>query len=236
LVKIEISDKLYNFIMSKRQNPNQSFEEILESVLKIYNVKTTSKKKIVFVGKPEVGKSTIRECFFEFINPQKLIDSSLEPTIGIEHFNYKLYDLDCIIVDTSGQELEHLLMDRPEDIFLETNFVIFVVDCIDFKNNPTEHYDLLKKIILTARMYSKDALISMFVHKIDLIPKSEIKSFKNSVSSEHRAFEIVEEEDIPLFFTSIIEDHIQTIHIALAKLMEIEEFLMPNYKKFLDLS
>jgi len=235
-IMVEISENLYNFVMNKRRNPYQSFEEVLESILKIYHIKPKSQKKIVFVGKPEVGKSSIRSCFFEFIQPKELITNSLEPTIGIENYIYDLYDLKCNIVDTSGQELEDLLMNRAEDIFIESNLVIFVVDSIKFKEDIKHHYELLKKIISIATMYSKNVVTALFVHKIDLISKNEIKQFKNAIMNEHRVFELAEEVDIPLFFTSIIEDYLDTIKIAFIKLIEIEEFLMPNYRKFLDLN
>ena len=63
-----------------------------------------TKQKIVFVGPPKVGKTTIKQVFFEHISPLSLLDNPLEPSRGINSSVYSTFNIDLGIFDLAGQE------------------------------------------------------------------------------------------------------------------------------------
>lgn len=231
---IEISEEFYNYILSKKSNESEDFESILKKIIHFYDFNKSILKKVVFIGEAGVGKSTIRKILFDYTDPDKLIKTSLEPTRGLEFFSYSIFETKCSVIDTSGQEIFSWLDMESEQVFPESDIVVFVVDATYYLNNTHETYDLLKKIIMIARSHSKNATISLFLHKIDLINQNELEKFKEYAFREHKIFEMAEETDVPLFFTSIKEPYVQWLNIAFIKLLRIESLILPNYKKFLD--
>jgi small GTP-binding protein len=203
-------------------------------MLTVHYFEPNAIKKIVLIGDAGVGKSSIREVFFDYMSSEKIINESLEPTRGYEYHEYDLYDLRCSVLDTSGQELYSWLNDQSEEIFSGADIVIYVVDSSEFTQNIDEIYDYLKKISITARIYSPNTLIALFAHKTDLIDDSRLEQFKKQMSREHKVFQIAEEVDIPIFFTSILEKHIRTLNIAFIKLFKIDSLILPNYSRFLN--
>ena len=55
-------------------------------------------KKIVIVGPPGTGKTTIKKVFFEMGNPFKFLNVSLEPTRGIDSSVFSLFDVNKLSV------------------------------------------------------------------------------------------------------------------------------------------
>ena len=81
-------------------------------------------KKIVFVGPPASGKTSIRRFFFEGIPADDILQTSESPTIGVKYnrYNYvcaapiekkgktvEKIPVEVVMLDTSGQELERFI-------------------------------------------------------------------------------------------------------------------------------
>ena len=58
-------------------------------------------KKIVIIGPPNAGKTTLRKIFFEGENSTSLLENSLEPTHGVESIILKLKE-EIGIFDLAG--------------------------------------------------------------------------------------------------------------------------------------
>ena len=84
-------------------------------------------KKIIFVGPPNTGKTTIKSVFFEMANPVKLLKNSLDPTRGVNSTVYSLFDLELGVFDLAGQENENWFK-KDRDVFNHTDLIICVLD------------------------------------------------------------------------------------------------------------
>ena len=62
------------------------------------------KAKIVLIGPPGTGKTTIKKVYFEMANPLMLLEHTLEPTKGINSCVYSIFDVSLGVFDLAGQE------------------------------------------------------------------------------------------------------------------------------------
>ncbi|MHA1844461.1 MAG: hypothetical protein ACTSWE_09400, partial [Promethearchaeota archaeon] len=79
--------------------------------------------KLIFIGPPGAGKTTLRKIFFEGENTKKLLEYALEPTYGEESIILRLPKIheEIGIFDLAGQENERWLESEERAIFLDTN-------------------------------------------------------------------------------------------------------------------
>ncbi len=231
---VKISEEFYKFVMKKKHG-KESFEDILRRIIQIREVNPSKTKKLVLIGDAGVGKSTIRETFFGFDEPQELLKNSLEPTRGIEHFSYTYFDMKVGIMDTAGQEIHQWLNVESERVFSGADHVIYVVDSSQFFKNQKEIYDILYQIINILKIQSPNAIVSLFSHKCDLIPDLDFNDFRDEVIDYHKTFQINERTDVPLFFTSIKERYIKWLNFAFMNIFYVESEALPRYYGFLDL-
>ena len=84
-------------------------------------------RKIVFVGPSGSGKTTLKNVFFDMANPLKLLETSLEPTRGINSRLYSLFDLKLGVFDLAGQENQEWF-NKDKEIFSDSQVVICVLD------------------------------------------------------------------------------------------------------------
>ncbi|MHA1369439.1 MAG: hypothetical protein ACTSRA_07000, partial [Promethearchaeota archaeon] len=73
-------------------------------------------KKIIFIGPPGAGKTTLRKIFFEYEFADKLLKHDLEPTYGLESIIVD-YGEKIGVFDLAGQENEKWFGSEYEDIF-----------------------------------------------------------------------------------------------------------------------
>ncbi len=80
-------------------------------------------KKIIFVGPPNAGKTTLRKIFFEGENRLKLLKFGLEPTLGQESVILNFSE-NIGIFDLAGQENWRWLESDEKSIFYDTKILI----------------------------------------------------------------------------------------------------------------
>lgn len=170
-----------------------------------------SKRKLVFVGPPETGKTTIKKVIFSGTDPMKLLENPLKPTRGLEPSLHSWLDLKLGIFDSPGQEIQILLENEKVQAktFGDANVIIYL---IDFKKWQEKKDDLLQQIkhikdILKENVKNPNFVI--FFHKIDLIPKDSREDIMESIRTE-----ISEKIDAPLYFTSIYPNLIYNLYSA----------------------
>jgi GTPase SAR1 family protein len=144
-------------------------------------------KKIVFVGPPNTGKTTIKSVFFEMANPVKLLKDSLDPTRGVISTIYSLFDLELGIFDLAGQENENWFT-KEQDIFNHTNLIICVLDINRYLKDNFAFIDDLIKIYKELKL--SFCTIVILLHKIDLMEplyvQHKFKAFDEYIKNEKK--------------------------------------------------
>ncbi len=160
------------------------------------------KKKVVIIGPAGVGKTTIKKVFFEMANPLTLINSTIEPTRGINSKIFKFFNLELGVFDLAGQENKNWFADE-KDVFINANLIICVLDVNTYLREIQEFF--IKLIKLYREMKLSNCFIVVFLHKVDLIERiylhHKVKAFKDFVESEMKL-----EKKIKIYPTSIAEE------------------------------
>ena len=143
------------------------------------------KKKIVFIGPPGVGKTTIKEVFFEMANPLYLLQNSLTPTRGVNSALYKFQDDEVGVFDLAGQENENWF-DQERNVFAFANVIICVLDVNSYLSDML---DFIKKLINLIKEIRLDNLsLAILLHKIDLMEilylQHKVKAVEEFVENE----------------------------------------------------
>lgn len=235
--KISISNDLYREIMGKKRTNDETFEDILKRIFHIYDFQPSKISKIVFIGHAGVGKTSVVKSFFEFDDPEDILNKSLEPTRGLEYHNYSFFDVKVGVVDTSGQELAQWLDIDGERVFSGADYILFVCDASKFEENSAEIYDNLYNLINIVKIQSTNATIALFLHKIDLIEPDDFHDFKRMILGRHHTFMLSEDvdADIPIFFTSIKKKYLRLLNLAFMNIFYVESDVIPRYYDFIDL-
>ena len=177
-------------------------------------MKTT---KLSLVGKPEVGKSTIKKVIFEGEDPNGLIIFPLEATIGIDYSIHSFMDLKISLLDTPGQSLPLLLEDEQKQIltFGDTSAIIYVFDYPTWIKNSQDILDDVKKIYEIRKKHGFESKIILFLHKIDLLITKKIGSMLALIRRQ-----IIKQldlpEELPIYFTSLHPNLIYTTYNAIS--------------------
>ncbi len=123
------------------------------------------KKKIVFVGPSGVGKTTIKNVFFEMANPLYLLNNSLPPTRGFNSTSYHFQDDEVGVFDLAGQENEKWF-NQEREIFAFANLIICVLDVNSYLNDI---FKFIKKLyILIKEIGLGNLSLAILLHKVDL--------------------------------------------------------------------
>ena len=69
---------------------------------------SSNSKKIVLIGRPEVGKTSIKQVIFEGRTPKELIETPLKPTRGLATSHYNWFDIQCAVFDAAGQNYQQI--------------------------------------------------------------------------------------------------------------------------------
>ncbi|MFX1364389.1 MAG: GTPase domain-containing protein [Promethearchaeota archaeon] len=144
-------------------------------------------KKIIFVGPPNAGKTTLRKVFFEGESSSKLLEYALDPTYGEESLILRLPGLneDIGIFDLAGQENKRWLETDEKRIFYDTKLILVV---IDIKSNNDEIINFVRKVIDLRNDLTPSTFIFVLLHKIDLVSEKKIREIrsiiKNSFSND----------------------------------------------------
>ncbi len=140
-------------------------------------------KKIIFVGPPGAGKTTLRKIFFEGESSTKLLEYALEPTYGEESLIMRLPGLnqDVGIFDLAGQENKRWLDTDEKRIFIDTRLILVVIDII---SSYDEIFKFIRKIIDLRNTITPSTYIFVLLHKIDLVSEKKVREIKSLVKNE----------------------------------------------------
>jgi len=190
--------------------------------------------KISMVGKPEVGKTTIKKVIFEGKDPNELVIFPLEATIGIQYSVYDFMDLKISLLDSPGQSLPLLLEDEQKQLltFGDTSVIIYIFDYPTWIENSQDIIDDIKKIYEIKKKQEFDAQIILFLHKIDLLINKKIGSMLTMIRRQVNN-QLKFPEELPIYFTSLHPNLIFTVYNAISDIFSNFSEDSSNLKKII---
>lgn len=216
-------------VFSKSKEERRDY--FLDNVEKFF--KKPSARKVLLLGRPGTGKSSIKKIIFEGMDPKSLLYDPLEPTRGIRPSVYSWLDLKLGLFDTSGQELQDLLnRENVQDqtlAFENSDVVIYLFDFSLWVSKKELVFSDIKKIIDLISSYDKNSHFVLFLHKIDLIEENE----RNEIIKEIRN-QINKRLNITIFFTSIYPNIIYSLYNAFYEILSGFSNDTVDLKLFLD--
>lgn len=188
--------------------------------------------KITFIGKPEVGKTTIKKVIFEGEDPNKLVLFPLEASVRIDYSVHEFMDSKIVLIDTPGQSLSDLLKDEEKQrkSFENANAIIYIFDYSTYIENSEDIINDIRSIYNINRKHEFGVKIILFLHKVDLIIAKKI-GFKLAIVKKQINKLLSLPEDLPIHFTSLHPNLIYTIYNALSDTVGIFTEEISNLKE-----
>lgn len=173
------------------------------------------KKKIVFIGPPGVGKTTIKNVFFEKANPLNLLKNSIAPTRGVNASLFNIKGKEVGVFDLAGQENENWF-NQDRNVFAYANLIICVLDVNSYLKDMLEFIKKIVNIIKEIRLEKLSLVI--LLHKIDL---AEILYLQHKVKAVE---EFVDKEvssmgGISIYTTSISKKYFLDTYDVIAEIL-----------------
>ncbi|MEJ2279358.1 MAG: ADP-ribosylation factor-like protein [Candidatus Lokiarchaeota archaeon] len=136
-------------------------------------------KKLIFIGPPGAGKTTLKKIFFQGENSNKLLEYALEPTYGEESLIFRLSELnkELGIFDLAGQENDRWFSE-DKAIFQDAKIILVILDISD---GFEEIVDFIRKVIKLRNNTSSTSKVIVFIHKIDLATPFLIQKIKSTL-------------------------------------------------------
>ncbi|MHA2399405.1 MAG: GTPase [Promethearchaeota archaeon] len=173
--------------------------------------------KITLIGKPEMGKTTIKKVIFEGEDPSDLVLFPLEATIKLTYSVYNFLDTKVSLIDAPGQSLSQIFEDEQKQLlaFGDSNAIIYVFDYPTWISDSQDIIDDIRKIAEINKKHQFNAKTILFLHKIDLIISKKIGSLLSSIRRQiQKQVGLVEE--LPIYFTSLHPNLIYTTYNAIS--------------------
>jgi hypothetical protein len=167
--------------------------------------------KITLIGKPEMGKTTIKKVIFEGEDPSDLVLFPLEATIKLTYSVYNFLDTKVSLIDAPGQSLSQIFEEDEKQIlaFADSNAIIYVFDYPTWISDSQDIIDDVRKIADINKKHQFEAKIILFLHKIDLIISKKIGKLLSSIMRQIQK-QIGLPEELPIYFTSLHPNLIYT--------------------------
>ena len=185
--------------------------------------------RIVFIGPPEAGKTSIRKFFFDGIPAGELLNKPEPPSIGMKYSNYtylfthpiekdgeepEKFPFKLSLLDTSGQEIVKWLTEEKENVFNDSTHIFFICDAADWLNEDWKNtlLELVGKINKERINLAPNALLHVIVHKFDKVSDQfdKIKEFKDKIKLELQDYFFKEHKlllDFNVIVTSLYENY-----------------------------
>ena len=164
-------------------------------------------RKIIITGPPGSGKTTLKQVFFDMVNPSILINNPLDPTRGAETSVFDLFQQKIALYDLAGQENKDWLTNEKE-IFKFSDVIIMVFDL------TTHIKDIIVFIKRSLEVYEEMRIkcpIIILLHKVDLIDRLYLHHKLDLLNNEIKDKAIL---DIKIHTTSITRKYfIETFQI-----------------------
>ena len=145
-------------------------------------------KKIVFVGPPNAGKTSLRKFFFEGVPADTILEEPDVPTVSTKYSGYNyVYSypvemdgvtpekipIEVTVLDTPGQELESLLTtSMRQKVFSNADIIMFIFDVTEWEEEIRRDYlmDFISLVNDARLELAPDSTYHVIGHKYDRHP------------------------------------------------------------------
>ena len=145
-------------------------------------------KKIVFIGPPNAGKTSLRKFLFEGVPADTILEQSETPTISVKYYRYNyVYSypferdgnppekipIQLSIFDTPGQELEKIVTTTiRNNVFSEADVILFIFDVSEWENEIRREYlmNFMSFVNDVRTELAPDSTYHVIGHKYDMHP------------------------------------------------------------------
>ncbi|MFX0082099.1 MAG: GTPase [Candidatus Hodarchaeota archaeon] len=174
--------------------------------------------KISLIGKPAVGKTTIKKVIFEGEDPNDLILFPLEATLKVQYSIHDFMDSKVSLVDAPGQSLQVIFEDEQKQlmVFGDTKAIIYILDYPTWISNSQDILDDVRKLYEISKKNDFDAKIILFLHKIDVLINKKIGSMLALIRRQINN-QLNLPVEIPIYFTSLHPNLIYTTYNAISE-------------------
>ncbi|KKN57277.1 hypothetical protein LCGC14_0563580 [marine sediment metagenome] len=181
-------------------------------------------KKIILVGPPNSGKTSMKKVFFDNLDPSNILKNPLTPTMGCEIHTFNIMKNKISFFDLAGQENKRW-MTEDKNIFKKSNLIICIFEIQKSLEEIIQFLEGIRQIL--KKYHLKEISIYIFLNKIDLRSKSYSDLKKNSLIKNLKQF--------PLKFSDVELTSIEAEYFykTYKKIIEIINNLL-NEKKILD--
>src|SRR5271157_2004715 len=195
--------------------------------------------KIILIGPSNVGKTTLRKIFFEQENPLKLLNESLEPTMGHET---TIYDIEGLfeVHDLGGWQFKLSLSEQQSESWSTENFDLFyktdlIITMVDATDGWDENKNFWERVNFERQKICPNAHLMILFHKVDLLDDEKRQQLEWNISAIFAG-----EQDITAFTSSIVLDFFPAtfnnfvggFRQCITKIKDVEvKQLIPLYQK-----
>ena len=124
-------------------------------------------QKVVVIGLDNAGKTAILAQFGGRLGIGEL--TALQPTKGVDrkHIEMEGSDVDLFIWDLGGQyQYRSKYLKNPENYFLETDLLIYVIDVQDSERYP-ESFEYFEEVLEILNLLEENPFVMVYIHKYD---------------------------------------------------------------------
>ncbi|MHA1682237.1 MAG: hypothetical protein ACTSUE_14970 [Promethearchaeota archaeon] len=198
--------------------------------------------KIVMLGLPEAGKTSIRKFFFEGVPGEDIINKPDMPTVGLKYNNYSYLTtlpsdkegkkgekipVSLSVVDSAGQNLKDWLGSRRERVFPGADIIFFIFDITDWMDEAKkESVEELIMLIYNQRVeLAPESSFYIIAHKFDKISakknEAQAEKMKKKIKNELNDYifdKMMKFLDFDIYITSLTKEYEHDCFLTLLNL------------------